>query len=1697
MFKFLVTVGGNTTDYTHTLLQSSVNITEQINIPAQMTFSLTPIGTNFVLPPPRAYVQLWSTTYNKSLFSGYITNSPTRRYLAKSSIANPALTGPNAWGSQLFEFDFTATSDEYLLNVKAIQFIPAFINRTQGGILTDLANLLCSGFFGASGVASGDIVPFYQYDPTKSWSELAKDFGDASRYRYKARDKQLTYQPYGDNLFGIVYNEATQKQSAFAPKDLNTTVLQVPVVNDVTIIGDIEAGNNCEDYFVGDGFTADYALLHQVFRGASALLLQETWQNDSLNLQTWYLQDEGDNFDFSAGALNIVTAGGIVGGLGESFLQLNNGIELAGGIDIESGEFTWNDVNEGIIGGVYTDENFIASNLICGFGISSSGGVSAPGASGGVAGVIMQPMVNGQAIGHPLTSKQNHNYVLQMIITAPQYTRYTRTYRTLDGESFGGGTTSVSGSVTFNIQDYDIAAATGFFYTPKVHTVIVNNLELPAFGAFALINNIQLNLTDNYTTIAQMPLGTLQAMVGPSGLVFPTGSVLPLLPPDSGGYIGGVSAWPSIASGSILPPPLPLIVTGQPDLVLGNGFELQAAQITQGQSADKLDFYAQTTPTAGSRIRLQTWASQAAVSRLQNPASISGEAAVVGDDGIRSAIVSNLNPLPRTSEDCDNAATAYLLDRTATYYNGTYACTSLFFSGAMNDTQFYPTVGRFFHINAPYRGITLDDTFLVTGLQITMLDMLTELVQYQITFGADMYLEKVLANFVDLVPANILTPTDTANPPDPRNFIEAGDTYYPDLDAVQIDMNSYTTTDFVVKVLGAAAPIEIRRLDRNWGKGITPDYVGTEHGNSFTLTRKQYEEEWFMRPVLGGKTSRRSKVIRIKIPTRPTSPTFVSNLSLGGTMQYAQAGDVRSIYGLELRTPPQKSLRSQLADAFAPNEIGTADQWSFFYDEINPKAPLSGPVIDDLFFPDGRPADPALYPTYTVDEYVNILLENNIISAFELYDTVVLYQQPVLTNPIAIDLIGGTPLTFLSGYPFEQIDIYAYFFNVLWEYSEPTVITVFPGAVGTPPFPWATSGSSQTASGCLSVRPTNFGLREKLTADINGNITPQIVVDGFGTINTFSEIAKEPSISLESVPGGGSISGGLALTVGVWGQDKEGHSTRTALSSIKIAPQHADNAIVVTIGMDDATDCCFCAITPNTARGWYGPSGNVVFNSSPIASLRAAMLAAATADFGPDPVINADFWNVYYNAFAANPLTDPVLFAKLFFPHGRPPNPADAPTYTVDAWLAVLETANLFVTGVQFTFTELGPFQFSGGISGAVGLTPVPDINSRKYIVQVRTDYQCGIWGDPVMDFASSGDGTCRVVFATGQDWDADEFVGRTFGILSRFDPTQPIPITDVLILENDLNSVLVSGDISQLITTGDIGFCHTKADIFSLTGIGDTKLRVSTLPGSTAPGMIPDSYVGLCVKITRGTGCLGGMKLIKSNTDVLIIPTTPFDIAPDETSEFSIISPIIAYEFDSPDLAFADDRSYQKLSVPIANAWGCYFVQVVTEDDLGDQSDQRYSPFREMFQPGFAGASGFGVPQAEFVFGIGLNGGPADIVADSTTNLVIVKTQGVVYGWDAVAEVPPAGGDTLFTILRTRKGETVDMFAGAPIRIPGGASGVVGKLVPPYGALDVKINDQLQGLVVAVAGDFPGQRATVNLYWKAGPSSGAHMIGQ
>lgn len=403
-----------------------------------------------------------------------------------------------------------------------------------------------------------------------------------------------------------------------------------------------------------------------------------------------------------------------------------------------------------------------------------------------------------------------------------------------------------------------------------------------------------------------------------------------------------------------------------------------------------------------------------------------------------------------------------------------------------------------------------------------------------------------------------------------------------------------------------------------------------------------------------------------------------------------------------------------------------------------------------------------------------------------------------------------------------------------------------------------------------------------------------------------------------------------------------------------------------------------------------------------------------------------------------------------------------------------------------YTFTEIGQLN-----------TPVPDEAFDHYLLQLRVAYKLGIGGGPCSSVAAAlGGGT--VLGFPGWGFDVNALAGRTLSCYFMADFTKPVNIIDVPIIANDGDSITVADDLTGIASVGDGFFIAAKADTFTSTTIGDS-LYVH-LPG--VPGGIGFDATGKLLLIVRGLGAGDPPVPIASNTDTVITTAVPFPTTPDFTSEFIIIGAEVAASVASdptpvqlPITAIAGSVS---LTATVPNAWQHYLVQVRTVDSKGDQSELQYSPFRVMFNPGFADGTvtpaALGDPNFSWEVGFLPGGMPGDLPVavagvGATSGLTLPLTVAqTAYAWKAVLEVGPVGADVVMDVLVFRGTDpAISLFnGGAPIDIPDGTGDRVEVAGVITGAIDLAVGDRLQLQVIQIGISVAGQRATVGLY--AGP---------
>lgn len=863
MIQVLIDDGKGVTDYASYTSPESIQITDEVNQPSTASFVLYNVDRSFKVPKRSSYVSIFSTKYNKSVFTGFIVKDCENTFLGNSSRAE---------GFRQISYKVTCTSDEWMLNQKMIPFIPVMVNQTIGQIIKNITQALMPNYFDVSNVADGDIVPSFTYDSRQSWSQLVKSFADALRYRIQIINRTIFFQPYGDAELGISYDELS-KQSSFDPKIFKANILSIPTVNDAIMIGDTEGGNNRSDFFIGDGVTGNFPLRHVPFRGATSVLLKEDWSGTSFSPGLWTVNDSQGAFNL-AGQLNVI-GGPNVGVYGLDYILGTNGIELAGALHLQHGEFVFLDSSKAIVGGIYSDSTLTEDKVLAGFKITSPGPIvtPAPGTGGGASGLLIALLLNGAIVGDTWATQLNARYDLQVNINASKPSRYDRIFRTTNGTVYGGIENTANVTVTFIVTEVAVDTSNPLLLQVTSEIVLQHSVDvdLPSFAIYCPINNDFSTFVVTGTLIAKPPQTTLKMNEYT----------------DSAGNLPNMGELPGITPGTNKLKPM------------GFGLDNIIASLGDAADAQVLQFYQDTIPSVGSRIHLQSWEAQAAISRVRDTNAISKEALTLGDDGVRSVIVSDLNPLPKTSEECDIAATVYISDRVSSLFDGSYNIGSEFWDG----TKDYPRSGRYLYANSFIQGV-IDKSLLVRSVTIGVRELADERLNFNLQFGQDKKLDKQLARFFP-PKGTVLTSQDVAKPPIPQTLADVGTMFLDDLTNVTAEISG-TVVAIDLGVVPAPS-VEIRRADIGWGNA-DQNRIALVSTQTFSLSRTQFDQTFYMRMFNGTKYSRRSKVIRVYAQLVPSAPLGSIDASLqiisgplSPLVTLQVQGDVRNIYGIEIR----------------------------------------------------------------------------------------------------------------------------------------------------------------------------------------------------------------------------------------------------------------------------------------------------------------------------------------------------------------------------------------------------------------------------------------------------------------------------------------------------------------------------------------------------------------------------------------------------------------------------------------------------------------------------------------------------------------------------------------------------------------------------------------------------------------------------
>ena len=473
-------------------------------------------------------------------------------------------------------------------------------------------------------------------DPSKSWSTQAGEIALAGRCCCRDANGKLFFAPLAAATYAL--NEG---DPAFSPDGLQLRSVN-RLVNDLTVLGELEPAAHVKDYFVGDGYTTTFYMSQIPFtRGNQVPLLGRTILDEEyavLDPDHWVVTDPASVISVDNGQLII---GGGTGQDGQTRLDFIEQMELGGATALVHGDIVFSAPSAGVIGGLYTGAVGIASCL-AGFRITPAGGNS-----------NIQALINGAGVGTPVVTTAGHHYVFTTYLYPTEIYRMEQLYHSSthpSGAPHGGGAVACDVRVVMLVQDIDPANPETQVAPP---TVLYDGVisDAPGFCTYTLIN-----------------AATMQCSVTFTYLYLATDALVRATP------YGGSAVTVEVGS----------LISGAECRISGT---------------PTLEFYPEYIPAANEAIEVTYRGRGHAAARVINSASILAHQNGA-DNGVRSAVRQVALPVARTSADCETAALA-ILDDAGQGWTGEYQVWSKSLPGGAEDI--FPGDGL--ALNVPSQGV--------------------------------------------------------------------------------------------------------------------------------------------------------------------------------------------------------------------------------------------------------------------------------------------------------------------------------------------------------------------------------------------------------------------------------------------------------------------------------------------------------------------------------------------------------------------------------------------------------------------------------------------------------------------------------------------------------------------------------------------------------------------------------------------------------------------------------------------------------------------------------------------------------------------------------------------------------------------------------------------------------------------------------
>jgi hypothetical protein len=591
---------------------------------------------------------------------------------------------------------------------------------------------------------------------------------------------------------GDVVHALSEAQGTLSLSNLSLSMVKT-LANDVTVCGQPEASAYVTEYFQGDGTTVLFDLTELPFMPSAARQkpLTDTFPGPGINPQLWNVCDPGSALQLTSAGLSCQ---GGNGNYGSVVLSAISNLELGGSLILEVGDVEFGQQTVGILNGLYGAAVSTLSSCLAGFQITQPGGVTTIG-----------PLINGVAAGSTFTPAAGHTYTLRLRYYCNEPQRVLQAYYAVGADNetqcFGGTCVGANATAQLEVQD----TTNGVAGVP----VVLYSGTMPPPPPWCLC--------------APLNSANLQCSIGSVSIQ----------------ELG------------------PVWVTSTPPS--GTAFVRRLGTAAQGADCSlsrlgKLRFYPASTPQAGEIIAVSYRTSRRSVARMASAASIATESAGGTLPGTAYWMGSVTSPPPRSSADCENAASAILAVATsrAAAWSGEYTAWNCQQGGPASDV--WP--GDVLAITAASAGVTAN--LVVRTVTIDLTSTSPALAKYAIAFANDWADDLAIKTSSSV-------PEDAWLPQQPESALPLAN-----LNALAIASINGSTIQIAANVTPpTGGGFEVRQRDWAFTAGPGPDLVLRSPVPNFSIARQAATEQYYIRMYDGSTPpnySRFSSAVFVNLP---------------------------------------------------------------------------------------------------------------------------------------------------------------------------------------------------------------------------------------------------------------------------------------------------------------------------------------------------------------------------------------------------------------------------------------------------------------------------------------------------------------------------------------------------------------------------------------------------------------------------------------------------------------------------------------------------------------------------------------------------------------------------------------------------------------------------------------------------------------